>query len=507
MRTAARPESVRDGDAAPLRGRQVRRWFDRQRFRWQARLDGAWADRVIPVAASVGIFVLLASLSLAEVRALEAPVELSRASQGVSLIADGAEPAVTLDGGEHVLARQAALVQYPLGWLAKIVPPVPLLLLTQALALALGVVPLWWIARRHAHLRAGAACTLLFVYAFYPVLHNLNLNGFHPEVIGLPALLGAMYFGIGSRWVPFAVCAGVAVAARADLGLAVAGLGALFAWQGERRAGLITLGVGVGWTALAVAFVQPLFGDGGTAHLANFADFGDTVPGVMWGMVSHPGEVLSALAREDNFTLFVTLFAPVLFLPVLAPRYLVPVLPLQFLYLVADVPEVDRFGQQTVAITAFVFLATTFALAGIGRLGIERITVDSRLLGALVLSATVFFVRDSASSPYREPWGWGAQDLADDARRAAADLVDPRDSVRVSTTPLVLVADRPGVWLVEGPPPEDLSELTTAAVLFLDDADLGWTEGEWRELTDRLTGEEGYDLVFADATVRLFVRS
>ena len=80
-------------------------------------------------------------------------------------------------------------------------------------------------------------------------------------------------------------------------------------------------------------------------------------------MITHPFQVLGDLFVEENFNLLVFLFAPVLFLPLLAPRYLLPVVPLEILYLVADVPEQDVFGSQTVAITAFIFVATTLALA------------------------------------------------------------------------------------------------------------------------------------------------
>src|SRR5690606_2863934 len=107
--------------------------------------------------------------------------------------------------------------------------------------------------------------------------------------------------------------------------------------------------------------VQPAFGDGGYAHIDSFIDYGDTPLGVLGGMLTHPFQVLGDLFVEENFTLLVFLFAPVLFLPLLAPRYLLPIVPLEVIYLVADVPEAEVFGAQTVAITAFVFVATAMA--------------------------------------------------------------------------------------------------------------------------------------------------
>ncbi len=185
-------------------------------------------------------------------------------------------------------------------------------------------------------------------------------------------------------------------------------MGLLFALEGKRRKGAIVVVLALGYTLVAVIWIQPHFGDGMFPHLAAFNEFGDSPGSVAWGMLIHPFDVLGRLTSEQNFNLLVTLLAPVVFLPVLAPRYLLPVVPLQVLYMVADVPRDAVFGQQTVAITAFVFIASAFALSRIGRMGVEQVHVDHRVLAALLLAGCVFFIRDAASSPYREPWEWGA---------------------------------------------------------------------------------------------------
>jgi uncharacterized membrane protein len=170
---------------------------------------------------------------------------------------------------------------------------------------------------------------------------------------------------------------------------------------------------------------------------------------VAWGMLTSPLQLIEDLTVEENFAVVVFLLAPVFFLPVLAPRYLLPVLPLEFVYLVADVDTEATFGQQTVAATAFVFVATAFALAKIGRQGVERITVDRRVLGALVLVSTVFFIRDAASSPYREPWTWGGRDASDQARLDAVDEVGDDETVRASPALVPLLAERTYVYVLD----------------------------------------------------------
>jgi uncharacterized membrane protein len=253
--------------------------------------------------------------------------------------------------------------------------------------------------------------------------------------------------------------------------------------------------------------VQPHFGDGSFPHLEAFDAFGSSPAGVAWGMVTHPIDVLSRLFSEQNFSLFVTLFAPVVFLPVLAPRYLLPVLPLQMLYLVADVPEEAVFGQQTVAITAFVFLATAMALSRIGRLGVEKITVDRRLLGALLLAGTVFFVRDAASSPYREPWDWGSQDQVDAARLEARDLIDEGASVRASESMLQVLAERQDLYPLElGDRPDVAAAANGVDVVVLDDRETA----AWDDIDRRVfrLGMEtlGYSIVLDREGIVVFAQ-
>jgi uncharacterized membrane protein len=420
----------------------LRRRLDNRWLRWQARLDSEWADRVLPVATSIGLFVLLVLMAFAKARSLEGTPDLAGYSQAAWLISQQHEPIVTATINANILSQQAAFGFYPIAELTRFLPATGTLLLVQSAALAIAVVPLWRIARRRANLRVGATVTIVLAYCLYPAMHNLNLAGFHPETIALPALLAAFYFGLGRQWAWFAVFCVIAVLMRADLGLAVAGFGGLLIVEKQRRVGTITLVAGVGWTVFCGWVVQPMAGADSYAHVNAFAQFGDTPLSVAWGMLVHPLDVLGALASEQNFNLLVFLLAPVLFLPVLAPRYLLPVVPLQFLYMVANVPSEAVFGQQTVAATAFIFLATAFALNGIGRMGVEKVTVDRRVLWAVLLASVVFFIQSSASSPYRKPWDWGGRDVVDLARTEAADQIDPAASVRASPSLLTLLSDR-----------------------------------------------------------------
>ncbi len=411
-------------------------------LRWQARLDARWADRVVPWAAAGVLFVLFGGLALARARSIQGGEDLATWVQGAWLMRHSESPELSLTGN-NLLAGQLPLGFYPIAVATRVLPAIPTLLLVQSAALALGVVPLWRIARRICDLRVGAAAALTVAYAASPAVNNLNLADFDMAAVALPALLAAAYLGLTARWRAFAVVATVAVLCRADLGLAVAGLGVLLAATGHRRQGLRAAALALGWTLIAALLVQPAFGDSGLIAPGAFASYGDSFLGVAGGMISHPYRVVGDLLAVENLDLAIQLLAPLLFLPVLAPRYLAPAIPLEALYLVADVPPGGTGGAEyTVAITAFLFVAAAFALSRLGRRSVERIVVDRRILVALVLASVVFFSRDADNSPYRRPWRWGRQDIEDAARLEVVDLVGDDDAVRASPSMLPLLAER-----------------------------------------------------------------
>ena len=428
----------------------LRRRIDTVMLRWQARLDAAWADRVLPWVFALVLFVVFAALALARARSLRAGADLGAYTQGAWLIRTGRSADLTITGN-HLLADQVPLAFYILAQLTRVLPTIATLLTAQAAALAVGVVPLWRIARRLAEMRVGASTALVVAYGASPAVNNLNLADFHPAALAVPALIAAVYYGLQKRWVPFALVAAGAVACRADLGLAVAALGLALALAGERRPALIAAAAALGWTLLAVVVVQPLAGRSGLVAPGAFNDYGHSFFGVAATMLSHPYRVIGDLFARDNLDVLIVLLAPLLFLPMLAPRYLLPAVPLECLYLIADVAHTGRGGAQyTVALTAFVFAAAAFALGRIGRRSVERVIVDRRILVALVLASLAFFVRYADDSPYDTPWRWGHRDAADEARLDAADLVDEDRAVRASPTLLPIVAERRRVYVLTG---------------------------------------------------------
>jgi len=435
-------------------------WRKRLEYRllkWQARFEGAAFDRFFPWCFSAVLWISFALLALARSRELSQDSDLAAVMQSVWLIGEGYTPDASLLG-QNYLSLQGGFLIYPVAALTKLFPTAITLIIIQSGALALTVIPLWRMSRNVAHLRTGASTAILVVYSAYSAIHAVNLAGFHLEAFALPLLMCAVYAGFIDRSFRYWLFLTFALLSRADLGIAVAGLGVLWLMEGKKKVGYQTLSIGLAWSTILILGIQPLYNAGHYPHVDSFSDYGGSNPfGILWGIVIHPWTFLSEVFSEANFLVGVSLLAPVLFLPVVAPRYLIPVIPLFALYLTADVPEGELAeASQTIPITVFIFVALVFALAKTGSIVVQRVNVDRAVIGALLFTATVFFAANSVASPYEEPWDWGRRNPVDVARLELAEMVPQDAVVRASDKMLPLLTER--VALLEFSPPQEYDD-------------------------------------------------
>src|SRR5207244_3306445 len=124
----------------------------------------------------------------------------------------------------------------PLWW---IWPSPNMLLVVQAVAIALGAVPVYLLARKHLGSgRAGVGFAL--AYLVYPATGWLTLNEFHPVALATPLLLFAFWHLDQDRLVPFALTAVAASACKEEIALVVAGFGIWYAFaRGHRAVGAV----------------------------------------------------------------------------------------------------------------------------------------------------------------------------------------------------------------------------------------------------------------------------
>ncbi|MBM0743071.1 DUF2079 domain-containing protein [Phormidium sp. CLA17] len=248
--------------------------------------------------------------------------------QPLYLLSRGLPPISSIIG-VHILGDHAAWIFYPLAGLYWLYPNVHWLFAVQALSLALGVLPTYHLAKQ-AGLREQQALAIATAYLLYPLIFNLNLFDFHPEVIALPLILTAVWLARADLLLGFVICIVVALGCRDALALTVAAMGVwLIVFEKRPLYGAIAFVAGLVWFYLATHVILPYFQTAGVLGLALYAELGNSIPEIALNLVLKPDVVLRRVMTFSNLGYLVILCVPLAW--GLAPRHFAP--------LVAAVPQ------------------------------------------------------------------------------------------------------------------------------------------------------------------------
>jgi uncharacterized membrane protein len=206
------------------------------------------------IALFVGTFVWLTWLTHARFGSFG--FDLGIFDQGVWLLSRFQDPFVTIRGlplfGDH--ASYILVLVAPLYWLW---PDPRLLLLLQAVGLAIPAVSLYLIGTRRLH-SPLAGLAVAAAYLAFPALQWAAVWSFHPETLAAGFLGLAALAADRQRWRQMAVWLLLALMCKEDVGLVVAGFGALLWTTGYPSVGRRTLAAGLGWFLLTALVLIPL---------------------------------------------------------------------------------------------------------------------------------------------------------------------------------------------------------------------------------------------------------
>jgi uncharacterized membrane protein len=205
----------------------------------------------------------------------------------------------------------------PLWW---IWPDASLLLVGQALAVALGAIPVFLLAQKHVG-SDWAGLGFGLAYLLYPATEWLVLDDFHPVALATPLLLLAFWWLDEDRLLRFALAAGLACLTKEHVGLTVAAMGIWYAVSRRRtRAGLAIAAAGVAAAVLAVGVVVPAFAPGdGSPFAGRYAGAGGSPAGIVETAASDPGRVVGEATEARDGRYLLHLLVPLAGLPLLAP--------------------------------------------------------------------------------------------------------------------------------------------------------------------------------------------
>jgi uncharacterized membrane protein len=256
--------------------------------------------------------------------------DLGNMTQAVWATAHGHPLAITnLQGdqvsrlGSHVDPILVAFA--PLWW---IWPSPEMLVTAQAIAIALGALPVFWLARKHLGSdRAGLGFAL--AYLLYPAVQWLTLNEFHPVALACPLLLFAFWYLDEDRLVLFGVFAIAAALTKEEIPLVIAGMGLWYAISRRRYLfGGAVAAVGLLTAVIAVEVVLPHFNAAGSSHFySRYGALGTSPREILETLFTHPGRLVTTAFDHEGVHYLLQLLLPLALLFLGAPLVLLAALP------------------------------------------------------------------------------------------------------------------------------------------------------------------------------------
>jgi uncharacterized membrane protein len=267
--------------------------------------------------------------------------------------------------------------------------------LLQTLALALGAVPVFHLARREI---GPGLLPLAFAVAYllYPAVGYVNLYEFHPEALSTPALLATFAAWRAGRLGTAAVFAALALMGKEDVVLPVGALAVAAALDRGRPRHLAFAAT---FAALALvsailsfAVFKPLLGGGEVDYGRVYAQWGDSPGAVAAAMLRRPVDAIAAFFVTPGYDfdttlklqMYLHLLLPLAFLSLLAPRTLLLAVPTLATHMLSwRSPQHTIYYQYTAMITPFTVAAAVLAGAAIGR----RLGRPHLLAGGLIAAS------------------------------------------------------------------------------------------------------------------------
>lgn len=289
--------------------------------------------KLIAIATSV----LLVASSLRHVLLQTSALDLAVFDQWVYLLSRDL-PSISSFFGFHVLGDHAAFILYPISLLYRLFPDIHWLLLVQALALAIGALPIYALGMQSG-LSTRDCKTLAFCYVLYPAIFNINFYAdFRPETIAVPALLWAVWASTAKKTGQLTVAVVLVLSCKDILSLTVIALGVWFLLAKHRRVyGFGCIAVGSLWFAFTIGYLVPLLRHGEPGGMGFYNSLGGSLTHVALNVLANPGLLISRAFLPDRLSYYLLLIAPVIFgLHWRQIGILIPALPMLLLNILSD---------------------------------------------------------------------------------------------------------------------------------------------------------------------------
>jgi uncharacterized membrane protein len=302
--------------------------------------------------------------------------------------------------------------------------------LVQVVAVATTAIPLFLIARDR--MRSGwLALPLGLAWLAHPSTQFLVWEAFHPDTLAIACLVWAYFFATRAQWRWYWVLLVLALCWKEDVSLAVAMLGVVMVIWGQRRRGVITALLGLGWFVVTFEVMIPAILGHGSHAASFFGSLGNSTGEVAANVIKHPGVAMNRMLDNHIESYSRKLAEPFAFLVVLSPVNWLVGLPQYAINLLSNTYFIYDPRYHYVALP----LAATAlaAVEGVSRLRPRRLRMAA---ASAVLVCALIATLTNGLSPVGAMYRKGFWPLTPDGRAGALDTAVsiPGASESVSAT-------------------------------------------------------------------------
>ncbi|MCL4360704.1 DUF2079 domain-containing protein [Patescibacteria group bacterium] len=370
---------------------------------------GTWRNLLcLSIALFIGYFLFLSFARHENIHSLR--IDLGNMDQTVWNVAHGNGFTLTDPMGTAQESRLAIHADFLLILMAPLYflwSDPRMLLIVQAIALASGAIPLFWLAQKVLK-KEWVAYLLSVSYLLYPTVGLNALHDFHATSISTPFLLFAFWYLVDDRPWLFAVFAGLAAMGKEQFWAVTALLGILWIAKKQYRAfGLAVTAVSsVIFYLLFWKFIPSVTPSGQHWALIYLSDYGGNISDIVKSLLLHPVAAIGTAIAPDRLYYYFQLLFPVGFFSLFAPQLLLLTLPnLAINVLSSDTLMRMIDYQYTSGITPWVFVSAVYGWKTFEKF-LSRV-ISARWATAFI--ALVFFLCTAWSSYLWGEYPYGAK--------------------------------------------------------------------------------------------------
>lgn len=367
-------------------------------------------------------------------------------------------------------------IMFPISLLYLIAPSPKTLQLLQALVVASGAFPAYWIAsRRLRSALVGVAFAVL--YLVYPALQAAVTYDFHAVTLSAAFLMFALYFLLSRNNVGLFIVCLLALSTKEEMPVDIAMIGlCVVAFQKRWRVGGALIAMSVIWLGVALMVMHAASPLGHSPTASRYAYLGASPAQAGVYLLTHPVQVLRDHVLDSGGVFYLrSLFSPAAYLPFLSPLTLIIAVPAIGINILSTDPTMRsglyHYNAEIVPVLVFSAIQAVAYLseaagwvaekglpAARARIGatwawtrrIQARHVTQVALAALVLLVLVFGLheqRDRGYLPFARGFAWPQQTAHAELANSFLPLIPPEASVSAQSDLVPHVSHRRYIYM------------------------------------------------------------